>query len=78
MDLLSPSNMTTGIIKSGITESQVMLVLYEENKCKEITLYWLHLEETQPTSLFKISFMFAVAETRLSSWLVSYCLLDFF
>ena len=25
----------------------------------------MHLEETQPASLFQISFMFAVAETRL-------------
>ena len=80
--LLSPSNtqvsVTTGIIESGITEGQVMLVLYEESKgVRKLLCIGCTLGKHSPLQYFK-SHKYLLLLKQDSSSLVPYCLLDFF
>ena len=80
--LLSPSNMqvsvTTGIIESGITEGQVMLVLYEEYKgVRKLLCIGCTLGRPSPLHYFKSHTQLLLLK-RDSSSFVPYSLLDFF
>ena len=80
--LLSPSNMqvsvTTGIIEAGITESPVMLVLYEEYKgVRKFLCIGCTLGRHSPLHYFKYHTHLLLLRPDSSS-LVPYCLLDFF